>query len=55
MEVAMKIRCCVCKGFATTIVYDGGWHKPSCLTCWPRIDIPKLDDNHPTTGVLVYL
>lgn len=49
------IRCCVCRGHATFIVYNNGWVKPSCLTCWPRIDIPKDARNWPVDGVLVYL
>jgi hypothetical protein len=50
------VRCCVCHGHAIMIVWDRGWHKPSCLTCWPQIDILKHPQtNLPVSGELVYL
>lgn len=49
------IRCCMCKGFATQIIYDNGWSKPSCETCWPLIDVLKLSNNHPVSGELICL
>ncbi len=54
---ASLIRCCVCRVFpATSIIYDRGWYKPSCLTCWPKIDIPKHPQtNLPVSGELVNL
>ena len=51
----MRVLCCICRDWATMIVYDKGWWKPSCLTCWPKIDIPKNAGNLPLSGELVYL
>ena len=30
------IRCCYCRGFAKYIWWDGGYHHPVCLTCYPK-------------------
>lgn len=55
MLIARPIRCCICKGFATQIIYDNGWRKPSCETCWPAVDVPKTAENLPAAGELVFL
>lgn len=49
------IHCCVCRAPAVMLIYDRGWHMPSCLSCWPKIAVLKDSSNLPISGELVYL